>query len=49
MRDAATWCHACSTHARGPLRVVACSKDGAMEGLRWWLLLLTALMFSMSG
>jgi hypothetical protein len=25
------------------------SKDGAMEGLRWWLLLLTALMFSMSG
>jgi hypothetical protein len=25
------------------------SKDGGMEGLRWWLLLLTALMFSMSG
>jgi hypothetical protein len=25
------------------------SKDDAMEGLRWWLLLLTALMFSMSG
>jgi hypothetical protein len=25
------------------------SKDGAMQGLRWWLLLLTALMFSMSG
>jgi hypothetical protein len=25
------------------------SKDGVMEGLRWWLLLLTAIMFSMSG
>jgi hypothetical protein len=24
-------------------------KDGAMEGLRWWLVLLTAVMFSMAG
>jgi hypothetical protein len=37
--------HACARPASGR----ACSKDGAMEGLRWWLLLLTALMFSMSG
>jgi hypothetical protein len=48
--DNHAWCDACITHARDPARVVSrVSKDGAMEGLRWWLLLLTALMFSMSG
>jgi len=30
-------------------RIVFASKDGGMEDLRWWLFLLTALMFSMSG
>jgi hypothetical protein len=48
--DKQAWCGACNTHARDPRRVVSLvSKDDAMEGLRWWLLLLTALMFSMSG
>jgi hypothetical protein len=48
--DDAAWCDACTTHARDPLRVVfPASKDATMEALRWWLLLLTALMFSMSG
>jgi hypothetical protein len=48
--DDSAWCGACITHARDLYRVVLrAPKDGAMEGLRWWLLLLTALMFSMSG
>jgi hypothetical protein len=47
--DQSAWCVACTTPARDPRRVVSLdSKDGSMEGLRWWLLLLTAIMFSMS-